>query len=111
MESKKSNPVNEEQVKNFLDDLGRALTTVEESERKSAPDFNVFRYIMFDRDNGERTLSFIIRDLLDPRERHGQGHRFLKSFVEIVIGRNYAETSVGVHPRCEVRTTGSSTPG
>jgi len=57
------------------------LAIARNSERKSASAYNIFRVLRVEHDE-ENTHSRFLADLLNPRGSHGQGHLFLKAFLD-----------------------------
>lgn len=72
----------EQSLGRFFDDLGFRFEIFEQTKREYdlllSSDFDVFDYIAPD----ENRLSDIIRDLLDPKGKHGQRDIFLNLFLE-----------------------------
>ena len=75
-----------DKLNNFFSDLQFRLNIFQINKKNMdlylASDFNVFDYIIPARD--EYRLSFIIKELLDPEGKHGQGAFFLKEFLRII---------------------------
>jgi hypothetical protein len=77
-----------QQLKDFFGNLGYRLKLLEEVRAQTdvflSTRFNVFDYIEPD----ENRLSDVIAGLLDPKETHAQGDRFLRAFLNMVCGLN-----------------------
>ena len=58
----------------------------EVTRRKDAPEFNIFYFLDFDRQ--EAFHSNFIRFLLNPSETHNQGHLFIENFFKIIKEEN-----------------------
>ena len=76
---------------------------------KYAPDFPLFQFLRQD----EPGLSMMLALLLDPKETHGQGDRYLLEFLKIVNAGTAGDTNTPQHissdeisVQTEVRTTG-----
>jgi hypothetical protein len=68
------------QLTNFIPRFSEAQKEAESKGRKNAPDFNIFRFLNYERQ--EEFHSRFIGYLLNPRENHEQGHLFLEEFLE-----------------------------
>ena len=82
---------------NFFSNLRFRLdifqTTKKQTDVYLASDFNIFDYI----DPDENQISDIIRDLLDPRGKHGQDDIFLNEFLKLIeITENYNAQKVNL---------------
>jgi len=70
-------------IEDFLGTVSSQLNAVKQARNlyaaKLSPDFNCFQYILPD----EHRLSQILADLLDPKGKHSQGHKFLFSFLRM----------------------------
>lgn len=79
------------QAKQFIDQytgfIPRFMEVQKDAEllaRKNAPDFNIFRFLVYERK--EELHSRFISYLLNPRESHDQGHLFLEHFLDSLRG-------------------------
>ena len=92
-----------EVLDHFLADLSWVVEAMRNAqqhvERHIAPRFNLFDYVDLD----ENKISDVLRDLLDPKGRHGQGGVFLKHFLAVLEASAWYETQASV--RREVATT------
>src|ERR1022692_4132791 len=93
------NPPPETCVARFFQDLAVSFKTTADLDLYSASRFNVFRSFS----PNETSLSDIIRDLLDPQGAHGQGDRFLRTFLQ-EIGLGHIGIVKGLRPRGEEPT-------
>jgi hypothetical protein len=69
-----------DQFANFIPRFVEVQKNAELTARKNAPDFNIFRFLVYERK--EELHSRFISYLLNPRESHDQGHLFLEHFLE-----------------------------
>lgn len=89
---------------NFFSNLRFRMDIFQQTKKQTdvylASDFNVFDYIYPD----ENQISDIIRDLLDPEGKHGQGDLFFKEFLNL-IGKSEIYTTQKVNLIRENPTT------
>jgi len=74
------------QFTNFIPRFLEAQKEAEIMGRKNAPDFNIFRFLKYERQ--EEFHSRFISYMLNPRESHGQGHLFMEIFFENLRSKN-----------------------
>ena len=88
-------------IENLLDQVKQIVKTHNEHANKQGENFNIFSILRMGRKEVE-THSLFIYELLHPDGSHGQGDDFLKSFTEIVLGReDYGNAK---NPRREDKT-------
>src|SRR6266481_7980233 len=83
------------EVQEFFDRYEKVRENCRERDRKEAPDFNIFKILKVERI--EVVHSRMLFNLLNPDGSHGQGSRFLTSFIR------YCEEKIGGFPELLTR--------
>jgi len=68
----------------FRKEWSRLCDHQAKTQLEMAPNFNVFRLLKFERYE-IKLHTRLLRELLNPAGSHGQGNRFLRSFMELIV--------------------------